>query len=64
VTCTSCVMQADLHYERMWGRMGRIIKAIVVLAAMVFVGLSGFAYLGDFAPATSDVSKPVTLNVD
>ena len=44
--------------------MGRIIKAIVVLAFLGLVGLTGYAYLADLAPVQVDHSQPVTLNVD
>lgn len=44
--------------------MGRIIKALLLLAVVGMIGLTGFAYLADLAPAQSDVSKPVSLNAD
>lgn len=45
-------------------RMGRIIKVLVVLVILGFIGLTVFAYLGDLAPQQSEVKKPVVLNAD
>ncbi len=42
--------------------MGRIIKGIAVLALLGFVGLAGYAYLGDLAPAPQEIRVPVTLD--
>ncbi|GLS87740.1 hypothetical protein GCM10010873_27140 [Cypionkella aquatica] len=44
--------------------MGRLIKVLVVLAVLGFVGLTGYAYLVDLSPIQSEVKLPVTLNVD
>jgi hypothetical protein len=46
--------------------MGRIFKALVILAILGLIGLAGFAYLGlgNMAPERSEVSVPVTLDVD
>lgn len=44
--------------------MGRIIKAIFILAVVAFAGLTGYAYLTDLSPTQAEVSKPVTLNAD
>lgn len=46
------------------GNMGRIIKAVLVLAIFGFAGLTGYAYLGEdsFRPAPAQVTKPVVLN--
>lgn len=44
--------------------MGRIIKALLFLAVLGFIGLTGYAYLGDLAPQPTDITQPVTLNVD
>ncbi|WP_434621421.1 hypothetical protein [Tabrizicola sp. M-4] len=44
--------------------MGRIIKALVVLAILGFIGLTGFAYFGDITPDQAEVKVPVTLNAD
>ena len=42
--------------------MGRILKAVAVLAVLGAIGLIGFAYLGDLTPAPSEMRKPVELN--
>jgi len=44
--------------------MGRIIKALVVLVILGFIGLTIFAYLGDLTPDQGEVTKPVVLNAD
>ena len=44
--------------------MGRIIKALVVLVIFGFLGLTGYAYLGDLTPSQGEVTKPVVLNAD
>jgi len=44
--------------------MGRIIMAILMLAVLGFIGLVGYAYLGDMTPPQSPVTQPVMLNVD
>ncbi|WP_395540145.1 hypothetical protein [Neotabrizicola sp. sgz301269] len=44
--------------------MGRIFKALIVLAIIGFAGLTAFAYLGDLTPAQNEVKKPVVLNAD
>jgi predicted small integral membrane protein len=44
--------------------MGRIIKAVLVLAVLAFAGLTGYAYLADLSPEQADVTQPVTLNAD
>ena len=41
-----------------------MVKVILVLVVIAFVGLIGYAYLGDLAPTQAEVVKPVTLNVD
>ncbi len=42
--------------------MGRIIKAVIVLAILAFAGLTGYAYLANLDPAQNEVKVPVTLN--
>lgn len=42
--------------------MGRILKALVLLAILGFIALTGFAYLGSFAPTQQEVTKPVVLD--
>ncbi|WP_277818365.1 hypothetical protein [Paragemmobacter straminiformis] len=44
--------------------MGRIIKALLVLALLALVALTGYAYVADLSPATGEVKVPVTLNAD
>ena len=44
--------------------MGRLIKAVLVLALLGFVALTGYAYLADLAPQSSEVKVPVILNAD
>ncbi len=43
---------------------GRIFKVLLVLLLLGFVGLTGFAYLGDLSPDQSETREPVTLDVD
>ncbi len=43
-------------------RMGRIIKAVLVLGVLGFVALAGYAYLGDLTPDQREVTKPVVLD--
>jgi hypothetical protein len=45
-------------------QMFRLIKAVLVLAVLGLLGLTGYAYLGLQAPEKQDVRVPVTLNVD
>ena len=42
--------------------MGRLIKLVVVLAVLGFVGLTGYAYLADMTPAPQEVKQPVVLH--
>jgi|GEM_PF-765651 hypothetical protein len=42
--------------------MKLIVKGIVIVVVLGFVGLAGFAYLGDLSPAQSLVTKPVVLD--
>lgn len=44
--------------------MGRIIKALLVLAIIAFLGLVAFAYLGNLAPSQVEITQPVTLDAD
>lgn len=43
--------------------MLRILKFLLLLVLIAFVGLVGYAYLGDLSPVRSDVTVPVELNV-
>lgn len=42
--------------------MARLIKVVVVLVALGFIGLTGYAYFGDLTPARQDTRQPVTLD--
>ncbi|WP_277750072.1 hypothetical protein [Falsirhodobacter deserti] len=42
--------------------MGLIVKAVLVLAVLIFIGLAGYAYLGDLTPPQAEVTAPVTLD--
>lgn len=44
--------------------MRRLIKVLLFLAIIGFVGLSGYAYLGDLSPDGRPISEPVTLDRD
>ena len=44
--------------------MRRLFKAVLVLVPLGFLGLVGYAYLGDLTPQSAEVKVPVTLNVD
>ncbi len=44
--------------------MVRLLKAVFFLALLGFLGLAGYAYLGDMTPDRSEVVEPVELNVD
>lgn len=44
--------------------MGRIIKALFVLAILGFIALTGYAYLVDLAPEQNEVTKPVVLDAN
>lgn len=43
---------------------GRIFKVLLFLVVLGFIGLTGFAYLGDLSPDQSEVREPVELNAD
>lgn len=43
--------------------MLRLFKLIFIFAILGFVGLVGYAYLGDLAPEQVEVTQPVTLDV-
>jgi hypothetical protein len=44
--------------------MARLLKAILAFLVFGFIGLVGYAYLGDMTPVQVPVTQPVTLNVD
>ncbi|MCV2870722.1 hypothetical protein OEZ71_00265 [Defluviimonas sp. WL0050] len=43
--------------------MLRLLKLIIFLALVAFIGLTGYAYLGDMTPDRAEISEPVELNV-
>lgn len=43
--------------------MIRIVKFLATLALLGFVGIAGYAYLGDMSPARTEIREPVELNV-
>ncbi len=42
--------------------MGRIIRLLLLLGVVGFLGLTGYAYLGVKPPAPQQVTMPVTLD--
>lgn len=44
--------------------IGRVFKVLLFLLVLGFIGLTGYAYLGDLSPEQSEMREPVTLNVD
>lgn len=49
--------------------MGRLIKFLIYLICLCFIGLVGYAYIGpffgaDFSAPQSEIREPVTLDVD
>ncbi len=54
--------QRDGH--KYWqDKMARLIKALVFLVVIAFLGLAGYAYLGDLSPDQSEMREPVQLDV-
>lgn len=53
----------QVYGEGTW-RMGRIIKVVVVLVTLGFLGLTGYAYVGDLRPVQGEVRVPVVLDAD
>jgi hypothetical protein len=49
---------------RKGNHMARIIKALLLLVMLGFVGLIAYAYLGDLTPVQGEVKKPVVLNAE
>jgi hypothetical protein len=56
--------KADRKNTRKGNHMGRIIKALLLLVILGFLGLTAYAYLGDLTPVQGEVKKPVVLNAD
>lgn len=44
--------------------MGRLIKVVLGLAVLGFLGLSGYAYVADLSPVAEEIKLPVTLHAD
>lgn len=44
--------------------VGRLVKFLAVLVVLGAIGLAGYAYLGDLAPAPTQESLTVTLDAD
>ncbi|TCP23039.1 hypothetical protein [Rhodovulum adriaticum] len=44
--------------------MLRLLKVLFFLVLLGFLGLVGYAYLGDLPPVQADLSQPLTLDVD
>jgi len=42
--------------------MKLIFKGLAILVVLGLIGLTGYAYLADFTPSQSVVSKPVVLD--
>jgi hypothetical protein len=57
-------MKPRRRHTRKGKAMGRIIKALVLLVILGFIGLTVYAYLGDLSPDQAEVRKPVVLNAD
>lgn len=44
--------------------IGLLFRLILILAVLGFVGLVGYAYLGDLSPRQEEIRAPVELDVD
>ena len=44
--------------------MGKLIKLLLILVILGGLALIGFAYRGDLTPSQTEVTEPVTLDVD
>ena len=44
--------------------MKLIIKGLLVVVVLGLIGLTGFAYLADFTPSQTVVTKPVVLDAN
>lgn len=43
--------------------MARIFKAVLTLLVIAFLGVVGYAYLGDLKPEPKDVHQPIDLKL-
>lgn len=41
-----------------------LLKFLILLGLVAFLGVAGFAYLGDLSPSRTERSVPVTLDVE
>jgi hypothetical protein len=44
------------------GMIWRLVKLVMLLVIVGFIGLTGYAYFGDLSPQQRDVTQPVNLN--
>ena len=44
--------------------MGRVIKAVLAVVVLCFIGLAGYAYLGNLDPTQTEMKKTVVLDAD
>lgn len=44
--------------------MGRLLKLLFTLVLLAFLGLVGYAYLGDMSPRPVEMNEAVTLDVN
>ncbi len=44
--------------------MGRLFKVLLMLIVIAFIALTGYAYLGDYAPEPRETREPVTLEIN
>jgi hypothetical protein len=42
--------------------MMRLFKALLFLSIAGFIGVTGYAYLGDMNPQSEDINQPVSLD--
>jgi len=44
--------------------MLRLLKWLFILAVLAFLGVAGYAYLGDLSQPATEITKQVTIEVD
>jgi hypothetical protein len=44
------------------GMVWRLVKLVILLAFIGFIGLTAYAYFGDLSPEQREVTQPVNLN--